>query len=294
MQRLALLLGHDAGCMLDTPDKDGYLPIASAIYLHNYVILGALLDSGANATLTNNQGENILHQAAKYGTSQIVETLIQDRITSLDIRTPDALGRTPLTTLRIRFDEVHHADYGRRGHRLDDETMGKFEHLLTDIRDRAVKKEAEELGIVIHLLQQHKTSAAREKLHELSTTKRQLKVGWEADTFEAIDIQVTQDMIEPAIESIREFMDVSCARLQVSPFDEVEADPEYYHKVLLLRRDGEGALGQGGDNRLAEHGRDQEGGEEEGDGEEGEEEPENESDYQSIEDMKSDSGDDGA
>lgn len=37
-------------------------------------------------------------------------------------------------------------------------------------------------------------------------------------------------MVEPAIEALEDFMDASLERPKVSPFDEEEVDPLYYHE----------------------------------------------------------------
>ena len=102
--------------------------------------------------------------------------------------------------------------------------------LLRDIRDRAIKTELNNLHDIITMINEGKTSKAQEAIGYLAQGKKRLGIECEAETFRIIGLQIRQSMCEPAIESLEEFMEVSQARVHISPFDELDFD----HSLLKL------------------------------------------------------------
>ncbi|KAH7303688.1 hypothetical protein B0I35DRAFT_446429 [Stachybotrys elegans] len=227
-QRLALLLDHGAGPLLNVADRAGITPIFSAMEYHDADALAAFVDVGACLNCVRENSWNILHHAAYYGTQAVIDILTRAAIVGLDIRTPNMEGFTPLGLLRNRYIFFTNPKTDVGTFWPDNELMAAFENLITDIRDRAIKDEIEKLEYIVCLLGQGQVTQAIKELCAMQSLKLMFKIGGEAETFRVITIQLQQDLIEPAMESIREFVEVSRARLDVSPLDEEQADPYYY------------------------------------------------------------------
>jgi hypothetical protein len=229
-QLLDLLLQHGAKALLDTPSTGEHNPILAALCWHNHNALQAFIEAGARTDVESSDGGNILHYAALCGTREVLECLHDARITDIDIRTPNGYELTPLGEMRRRSDHVKSIEslYGPFKPTL--EIIRAFERLLWTVRDRAILDEVKKLDDIIGLLHKGQTILARDELQAICSQKTKASIKAEAETFRAIVLQVKLDMIEPAVESLTEFIQVSKARMDKSPYGEYDADPCYHFK----------------------------------------------------------------
>ena len=224
----------DAGwhCRIDSLDAMGRTALHYAIIYRQRMMIRLLTDAGARTNSTNNDGHNVLHEAGYWADTGIIQALRDAGIYNLDIRTPDQYGHTPLQVFWFQhIGESHPSPYWRRPG-VDE--MSAFGSLLRNVRDRAINIELQKLRNIIAMIKEDNISEAQEELCSLSQAKDDAKIVWEAETFRAINLQIKQLMLGPAIESLEEFMEVSQERLKISPFDEPAVDPWRfnYHRCL--------------------------------------------------------------
>jgi hypothetical protein len=89
-----------------------------------------------------------------------------------------------------------------------------------DVRDRAIIPECSVPLAIISDLKGGNFDKVRQTLRGLFIIKSRARIYTEAETFKALELQVKQGLLEPAIESLEEFMEVIKDRLKTSPFDE--------------------------------------------------------------------------
>ena len=226
--RLDVLLGAGRGSSMESWDRTGNTPLLNAIWRESARLVNLLTEAGARFDATDASGRNALHVASQKLNLRVIQVLLETKIDSIDIRTRDCFGNTPLYGIRccinlyIQYPEV----YRRPG----SEKTRAFETLLRDVRDRTMKNELDNLHGIITMIKEGKTSKAREVIGHLVQEKKKAKIECEAETFRIIGLQIKQSMFEPAIESLEEFMEVSEARVHTSPFDELDVD----HSLLRL------------------------------------------------------------
>jgi ankyrin repeat protein len=220
-ERYQLLEKYGAQRLLNVSDATGTTPIVSAIFWHNAAVLKVYLDADARTDMISNR-RNILHYAAAYGTREVMEVLSSTCIKGVDIRSTSGDGSTPLSALRWRSRNVRNINTGYGEFRLEEGADGIFENLLRAVRDQNIREEAMELERIVEFLELGHFSTAKEILATVMVQKQQAGIFGEAETFRVICLQVTRGMIEPAIESLREFCEVSFARLKTSLLDECQ------------------------------------------------------------------------
>ncbi|KAI0593703.1 ankyrin repeat-containing domain protein [Biscogniauxia sp. FL1348] len=224
-ERLKLILDAGGVGLLEARNRWGQSPLFRASVEQNYNVLRVLLEAGAQANTECDSGVNILHLTAERGTVKVIEVLKETRITDLDIRTTDLTedAGTPLSWLRWRLRQEPDNEnvlWKRPG----DQEIKAFEELLRDVRDRAILTEIAKLEGIVSKIETGKLALAKEELVQLAEAKWKARIGWEAETFRAVELDVRAGRVDVAIESLREFMGESRKRLEVSPFDE-EKEP---------------------------------------------------------------------
>ncbi|KAH9884713.1 hypothetical protein F4778DRAFT_762362, partial [Xylariomycetidae sp. FL2044] len=228
-QRLGILLSHGGRTMLDAKDKYGYAPLHVALGKKNHVMVKLLIAEGAQCGGVFNDGHSVLNFAAQWGTVQTMGLLKNAQIDNIDIRTRLG-GWTTLDRLRYRqwYDVEDFLD--PTWTKPTGEEVDAFEDLLRDIRDRMLLMEMKKLKAIISQLQKAEFDTAREELQELRQGKLKSRIDWEAETFRAIELDVRHGRIDLAIESLEEFIANSRERMEKSPFDEREVQPNWFDK----------------------------------------------------------------
>lgn len=211
----------DAGAKIDGTDHLGFAPLNRSIEHRNTATVRVLLEAGARVDLRTASGANILHRAADWGTEGVLEVLINAQITGLDIRSRNVYCDTPLEILRERI-YTRMSDLFPGTQKPTQREVDLFEELLRDVRDRAIITENAVIESIKHEIHEGDTEKARKALGDLTESKRQAQIEWEAETFRAIELDIRNGLLDLAIESLDDFMAVSKARLDVSPFDEEE------------------------------------------------------------------------
>lgn len=220
-QIFSQLMGAGANSVIDVADCDGNVPVNIAIMYNNVCMIRLLLSAGARIDIPNNNGNNVLHQAAHLGTLDTLQTLRDAQIEGIDIRATNNYGFTPIKSF---WHSVNVESPGSSFRVPSEEETKAFEELMRDIRDRGILNECASLEALVTRLRDGCASEAQESLEDLSGKKRRAKIYEEAETFRAIALDIRRGDIELAIESLEEFMTVSKERMKLSPFEE-EPDP---------------------------------------------------------------------
>lgn len=66
----------EAGVNVNIPDKDGLYPITDAIIRNNFKMFETLRNAGADITIINNDGHNLLHYVSFFGRTEMLESLL--------------------------------------------------------------------------------------------------------------------------------------------------------------------------------------------------------------------------
>lgn len=238
-ERLSILFKHNANGVIEARDKLERPALLWAIYQHNAILVRAFLKTGVPTNTLGSHDQNILHAAALHGTREMMEILIHAGITGIDIRTRDKLARTPLESMRWREKNVQNEHSDRDSFRPSQDIIEAFERLLRDVRDRSISDEVERLEDIIRLIQNGKFVSAKEDLGVLAGQKEEAQMILEADTIRAVCLQLDNQMYQPAVESIKEFLEASVSRLRISPFDEDNNGLEYHSIWHAIRLEGE-------------------------------------------------------
>ncbi|KAI1874632.1 hypothetical protein JX265_004840 [Neoarthrinium moseri] len=218
-KELFAIIRNQVVAMVNTADDYGRTPLLAAVSRTDVTMTQLLIDSGARTDIANEHGFNVLHFAARYGSSNMYDYLLKAGILGLDIRQRNANALTPVGELwwTMYTDSAVLFPDERRPHQRD---VDLFEQLLIDVRNRGILAECATLKSTIADIKDGNPLKARETLHRLAGDKTRARIEEEAETFRAIALYVRNELMELAIESLEEFMEVSRARLEISPFDE--------------------------------------------------------------------------
>lgn len=194
-----------------------------AVRNKNSTMASFLIEAGAKIDAVDDLGSNIIFKATAHPSIEVMQVLVEVGIDCIDIR--DKIDRriTPLSLFWYQLVRQSHPWplWVRPGK----EEIEAFEALLQDVRDRTLKTELGKLHAIITMIREGKTLEARGELRQVMKVKTDAIIEREAETFMIIQLQVKEDMLKPAIKSLEEFMEVSRARMEVSPFLEPEVDP---------------------------------------------------------------------
>ncbi|OTB17044.1 hypothetical protein K445DRAFT_10586 [Daldinia sp. EC12] len=204
----------DAGINIEEKDKGGDIALRRALYYRNAYMLRLLIDAG-NRLDASPSAENSLWIVARYGCAEIIDVIDRTGFTT-DVRVQDRYGWTPLEIFEWRMN----ADPLRKAiHILSAEDIEAFYKLLQGVRDRYLTAEIQTLKKVITHIEAKEISIAREVLGSVIQEKIAWNIPAERRTFRAIDVQIREGMMEAAIESLEEFIEVSEERIGSHPKD---------------------------------------------------------------------------
>ncbi|KAI0101039.1 hypothetical protein GGR51DRAFT_563688 [Nemania sp. FL0031] len=225
--------------LINNMDRQGVTPLVESLLFGNGPLIPFLKHVGARCDV-GRDGWNLLHFMSTLGTTEACQMAEELEINDVDIRTTDSLELTPLLYFRARVHNYHEAMRNQTGFlkvtNWDDpyqdrpgenqvsEKAAALEHLLRSIRDRMLLQEIQKLELIISKLRIPDRKSARDELQCVVQAKVKAKINHEAQTFQAIELDVREGRLELAIDSIRDFIATSRDRMCVSPFDE-ESNP---------------------------------------------------------------------
>lgn len=206
-----------AGAELREKDRWGYTPLMRALIRNNTTLLRLLIDAGCRFDEAWAQ-DNPLIVAAGFGNAECMDILEGNKF-AVDVRMRDCNGNTALDIFewRERNDSsTLPADYQTP----NDDDAEAFKRLLQGVRDRYLSAEIQTLETVIKHLKAQNSTLAREHLQSIIQEKLHYNIPAEHRTFRAIDVQIKEEMIDAAMESLEEFIEVSRERIGTDPFED--------------------------------------------------------------------------
>ncbi|KAI1379977.1 ankyrin [Hypoxylon crocopeplum] len=201
---------------LEERDSAGLTPLMAAFWSNNKIMVRLLMDAGCKFSGAPGSS-NTLHLAARWVHAEMMDVLQNTQFT-VDVRTRDEDGYTPLDTFEWRMKTDPQwlpGDFQAP----DDDEIEAFTRLLEGVRDRYLTAEIQALETVIKHLRAQNCTLAREALQPVIREKVHWDIPAEHRTFRAIDVQIKEEMIDAAIESLEEFIEVSRAWIGSDPFD---------------------------------------------------------------------------
>ncbi|KAK6952417.1 hypothetical protein Daesc_006954 [Daldinia eschscholtzii] len=202
----------DAGVNIEGKDEYGNTVLRKAVMHRNAYMLRLLVDAGCRLDASPNT-KNSLWVAAWSGCAEIIDVIDRTGFTT-DVRVQGRYGCTPLEILEWRMN----ADPLQRPiFILSAEDIEAFYKLLQGVRDRYLTAEIQTLKKVITRIEAKEISIAREVLDSVIQEKIDWDIPAECKTFRAIDVQIREGMMEAAIESLEEFIEVSEERIGSHP-----------------------------------------------------------------------------
>lgn len=237
------VISHFGGhSLMGTKNRPGETPLLKAIIMQNSGMTKLYITAGADINAKTYLNVNTLHYAAQFPNKRVIKVLTETEIDRIDIRTKDYYRHTPLSHFWHQLIRESHpsSHWTRPG----EEEAKAFEALLQNVRDRVIKIELGKLHTIITMIKEGKSPQAREELRQLAQVKTDATIEWEAETFRTIELQIKQGMLEPAIESLEEFMEVSRARMRVSPFHEPDVDPWFFKYHCPVIEDSNAGTGE--------------------------------------------------
>ncbi|KAI0384332.1 ankyrin [Hypomontagnella monticulosa] len=213
-QKFQLLLG--IGLSPEKKDDWGLTPMNLTLRYNHKAMMRLLYDAGCKLDISPN-GWNFLFCAAQFGKMECID-LFEGVKPMVDLRVRDDDGDTPLDVLELtmKTDASWLPGVVRHPSQRD---IDAFTRLLQGIRDRYLAAEIQTLGTVVEYLQAEDVMLAREALQPIIQEKVHWNIPTECRTFRAIDIQIKEKMIEAAVESLEEFIQVSRERIGTDPFE---------------------------------------------------------------------------
>ncbi|KAI1463661.1 ankyrin [Daldinia caldariorum] len=218
---------------VDMEEKDGFNNkcLMLALMCRNGHLLRLLIDAGCSFD-EGPRSPRVLEQAACCGCVETIDILEQTSYT-VDVRGQHEDRWTPLETFEWRMNCDPSKD---PVFPLSDDDIDAFYNLLRGVRDRYLTAEIQTLEKVIMHIETEEITAARETLKSVI----QEKIGWnipaEYRTFRAIDVQIREGMMEAAIESLEEFIEVSKERIGSDPRGNAYFyEPTYTDEGILIQ-----------------------------------------------------------
>ncbi|XXH03121.1 hypothetical protein Hte_009514 [Hypoxylon texense] len=204
-----------AGVDFEEKDKHGRTPLMRALRMNNRVILRLLLDADCKFDESPCR-KNALIDAAYSADAESMDILGETEFTA-DVRVRTNNGITPLDIFEWRMGKDR-SQLGGSVEPPSDDDVEAFKRLLQGVRDRYLTTEIGTLETVIRHLKEEEIALARGALQPIMQEKIHWNIPAEHKTFWTIDLQIKEGMIEAAIESLEEFIEVSSERIGTDPF----------------------------------------------------------------------------
>lgn len=214
---LTLLL--DSGQKIDSVSNNGATAIIMAVIYNNPVVLKLLRAAGACWTSIDEASCGILHQAAFYGGSELLQYLIDSDI-STDVDLKSIVNVTALDIFRycMYADNLTLTSGAKKPSHKETKL---FETLMRTARDRYLNSEIGTLSSIIKLLTSSNLSNGEmdQFFDALMTEKKKYGKQQELETLRVIrDIQIPGGMVDAAVEALQEIIEVHRETMSESPF----------------------------------------------------------------------------
>lgn len=202
-----------AGYELGAKDIYGNTSLDDTVRYNNAPMLRLLMCAGCKLDETPEPLNSLLLailccEAATLG-------IIDEAEFTMDVRWRDEEGDTAFDVFNWRmYTSLLPGNFQRPS----DDDIEAFRKLLGGVRDRYLSTEIQTLELVVKHLREHSYTLAREALNHIIEEKVKWNIPAEYRTFRAVDVQIKEEMIEAAIESLEEFMEVSRSRVGTDPF----------------------------------------------------------------------------
>ncbi|KAI1460114.1 ankyrin [Annulohypoxylon moriforme] len=211
-EKFQLLVG--VGMKVEEKDIDGLSPLSTALQYNDIAMISLLMDAGCKFNEAPG-ANNALKLAAMLISAKIIDIIDEAELT-MDVRWRDGNGNTALDVFEWRMDELLLPGAIQAP---NDDGIEAFGRLLSGIRDRYLNTEIQTLKSIVTHLEEHNYILAREALKHIIEEKIKWNIPAEYRTFRAIDVQIKEQMIGAAIESLEEFMEVSRSHIGTDPFE---------------------------------------------------------------------------
>ncbi|KAM7196951.1 hypothetical protein V8F33_005833 [Rhypophila sp. PSN 637] len=212
----------DCGADLEAKSMRGLTALGFAAQTRSTVGVAALLTVGARIDNVDDDNGNILHQAARSCTFQMIDLLYSWNLETLY---GFHLGlhwnrETPWDTFRwsMSFGDKLPDNYFSRIPSRQDAVA--FVRLFRKVRDESLQLDIDTLTSVLQHLHQRNTELAIMYLEPLTQRKKRFpELHEQAETFRVVGIQTRQDMWDAAIESVEENIEVFMDEMKMSPWE---------------------------------------------------------------------------
>ncbi|KAI1381756.1 ankyrin repeat-containing domain protein [Hypoxylon crocopeplum] len=222
-RRADVLMQFGAWAMVDTQNHFGNTPLLKAIWEVNDTMVPLLLAAGARCDLSNSKRLNVLHAAGRIGNRTIINCLRKAELSGPDFRSKTTDGLTPIGELRRAiYRDRHMVSEMVKDRNPTPDEISAFEALLREVRNRGVIAEVAKLEDVIADIESMAVMKARESLKELTRSKREAGIEEEMKIIRKADLNVKQDSLQQAVQTLKEYIAVAKSRMKISPFEEEE------------------------------------------------------------------------
>ncbi|KAK1671657.1 hypothetical protein BDP55DRAFT_289458 [Colletotrichum godetiae] len=207
----------EAGADIELRTKNGRTPLLLSIHEGDHAGTQCLIEAGAKTTCLTSHGCGLLHEAAFYGTTELLRYLSTLNLTAAN---PDLLDNYGYTPWDCWIHSLHLQDW-KRGWvlKLTPERQEAFVSLFISIRDRNLTADIERLLWLLQYVRDEDQRAATAALSPLIKQKEEWKQ-WEIlGTYKTIGLQIREQMWEAAVESVEEVVDMLREKMAASPWD---------------------------------------------------------------------------
>lgn len=216
LREILQMLLH-CGENLEATVEDGATPVLRAISNNNANAFRVLASVGANLNIQRSNGESILHDAALCAGLELLNCLSLADI-DVDIESRTTFGNTALD-LFTYCTKGKTSDFQPEWRKPTQDEIDAFEELLRAVRDRYLIAEIDVFSAAIDSLRSGELEVARTAMAARMERKKVWNKSVEYETLRVIkDVQISQGMVEAAIESLGDIILEHRKTMKKSPF----------------------------------------------------------------------------
>ncbi|KAK1624208.1 pfs domain-containing protein [Colletotrichum phormii] len=207
----------EAGADIELQGLDGKTPLLVSIEKGDHAGTQCLIEAGAKTTCLTRQGQGLLHEAAWFGTTELLRYLSTLNLTAANTDLLDEYEDTPWDSW---IYSLHVRDWERGGIlKPNPERQEAFVSLFISIRDRNLTADIERLLWLLQYVRDKDQRGATAALSPLIKQKEEWKQ-WEIlGTYKTIGLQIREQVWEAAVESVEEVVDMLREKMAASPWD---------------------------------------------------------------------------